>query len=140
MQPDRYDEFGRVSTTTDSLGRQNVTEYDSLGRVSRSVSNWVNGSFDANYPDRDIETRYEYDAVGNTIIVTDTLGFVTRTFYDPLNRVKGTITNWSGTIDHINDLSNCLALPAERDYDVCTLYEYDEVGNTIIVTDTPWVR
>jgi RHS repeat-associated protein len=113
-----------------------VTEYDSLGRVSRSVSNWVSGSFDENYPDQDIETRYQYDAVGNTIIVTDTLGFVTRTFYDPLNRVKGTIANWRGSIDDINDLPDCLVLPHERDYDVCTLYEYDEVGNTIIVTDT----
>jgi RHS repeat-associated protein len=131
-----YDQFGRVVTSTGSLGRLNVTEYDSLGRVSRSVSNWVNGSFDANYPDQDIETRYQYDAVGNTVIVTDTLGFMTRTFYDPLNRVKGTITNWRGSIDDINDLPDCLALPHERDYDICTLYEFDEVGNTIIVTDT----
>lgn len=131
-----YDEFGRVVTATDSLGRLNVTEYDSLGRVSRSVGNWVSGSFDANYPDQDIEIRYQYDAVGNTIIVTDTLDRMTRTFYDPLNQVKGIITNWSGAIDDVNDLPNCLALPAERDYDICTLYEYDEVGNTIIVTDT----
>ena len=131
-----HDGYGRVITTTDSIGRQNVTEYDSLGRVSRSVSNWVDGVFDPAQPDRDIETTYEYDAVGNTTLVVDTLGKATRTFYDELNRVAGAIVNWSGSINAIQDLPTCLALPAERDDDICTLYEYDEVGNTIVVTDT----
>ena len=127
-----YDAFGRVFRTTDSIGRQSVTEYDSLGRVSRSVSNWQDGVFNANDPDGDIEIVYEYDANGNTLIVTDTVGRMTRTFYDALNRVDGTISNWDGS----STLADCANLPAMRDSNICTQYEYDEVGNTIIVTDT----
>jgi RHS repeat-associated protein len=135
-----YDTDGRVFRTTDSpsassgqaLGRQTVTEYDSLGRVSRSVTNWQDGVFDPGDPDADVETRYGYDAVGNTTIVTDTVGHMTRTFYDKLNRVQGTIDNWDGS----TTLDDCAGLPAERDDNICTLYQYDEVGNTIIVTDT----
>jgi YD repeat-containing protein len=131
-----YDEFGRVVTTTDSLGRLSVTAYDPLGRVSRSIANYHDGVFDPQEPDRDVQTLYGYDAVGNSTLITDTTGSMTRTFYDPLNRVAGSLTNWSGSIDHIDDLTGCLALAADRDHDICTLYQYDETGNTVIVTDT----
>jgi RHS repeat-associated protein len=129
-----YNEFGRVVTTTNSLGHKSVTEYDALGRVSRSIVNWEDGSFNANDPDNDIETRYEYDAVGNTLIITDTLGRMTRTFHDPLNRVAGSISNWKSNID----LSDCTdgSLAAVRDENICALYEYDELGQTTLVTDT----
>ena len=142
-----YDSVGRVVTTTNSLGVKNVTEYDSLGRVGRTVSNWDDGVFvPGGYtvgspieppvyipsePDRDIETRYAYDAVGNTVLVTDTMGSATRTFYDELNRVSGSIDAWSGYT-----LDECFNGDPERDEDICTGYVYDEVGNTIIVTDT----
>ena len=96
------------------------------------MTNWQDGVFNANEPDADIETLYEYDANGNTLIVTDTVGRMTRTFYDALNRVQGTITNWDGS----TTLANCSSLPTMRDNNICTQYEYDEVGNTIIVTDT----
>jgi YD repeat-containing protein len=93
-----YDSYGRVVTSTDSLGIQSVTEYDALGRVSRSINNYVNGVYSSGSPDEDIITEYEYDAAGNTLIVTDTLGQMSRTFYDELNRVVGTIDNWSGAV------------------------------------------
>lgn len=126
-----YDGVGRVVTTTNSLGIKNVTEYDSLGRVDRTISNWDDGVFVIGEADRDIETRYGYDAVGNTLLVTDTVGSVARTFYDELNRVVGSIDVWSGTT-----LDECFNADPERDEDICTGYVYDEVGNTIIVTDT----
>ncbi|MCP4418597.1 MAG: RHS repeat protein, partial [Chloroflexi bacterium] len=127
-----YDAFGRAFRSSDSLGRQSVTEYDSLGRVSRSISNWQDGVFNANDPDADIQTLYEFDANGNTLIVTDTIGRMSRTFYDALNRVEGTISNWDGT----TTLAGCSSLPTMRDSNICSQYQYDEVGNTIIVTDT----
>ncbi len=127
-----YDAYGRVVTSTDSLGRQRVTEYDSLGRVSRSIVNWVDGLFNASEPDRDLITTYSYDAVGNVLVVTDPLGRQRRTFYDALNRVAGTMENWDGS----TTLADCASLPRERDENICTQYQYDEVGNTIIVTNT----
>ena len=127
-----YDGYGRVITSTDSLGRQTVTTYDNLGRISRSVTNWYDGIFAPAQPDRDIETRYAYDEMGNTILITDTLGRVTRQFYDPLGRTAGTIANWDGS----TTLDDCGNLPPERDDNICTRYSYDAVGNTILTTDT----
>ncbi|MCZ7670537.1 MAG: hypothetical protein M5U34_26995 [Chloroflexi bacterium] len=128
-----YDSVGRGVTTTNSLGHKDVTEYDSLGRVDRTISNWDDGIFADVEPDRDIETQYGYDAVGNTIIVTDTLGEMSRTYYDELNRVRGSIDVWG---DYT--LDDCFSASADptRGEDICTGYAYDEVGNTIIVTDT----
>ncbi|MCP4420835.1 MAG: RHS repeat protein, partial [Chloroflexi bacterium] len=127
-----YDEDGRPYAFFDSLGRETVTEFDGLGRVSRTVSNWQDGIFNANDLDADIETLYEYDANGNTLIVTDTVGRMSRTFYDALNRAEGTISNWDGT----TTLAGCSSLPTMRDSNICSQYQYDKVGNTIIVTDT----
>ena len=137
-----YDDDGRVESTVDSLGHVTHTFYDALGRVSGTVANQVNVtslsacSFSHVLTDQDLCTLYEYDAVGNTILVTDPLGRQTRTFYDALRRPVGTIDNWSGSITQVEDLPQCLDLPAQRDTDICTLYEYDEVGNTTIVTNT----
>lgn len=127
-----YDGYGRVVTSTNSLGLQTVTEYDSLGRVSRTIVNWEDGDFDPLEPDRDLITAYEYDAVGNVLVVTDPMGRQSRTFYDELNRVKGTMDNWDGEAE----LEDCASLPRQRDSNICSQYQYDEVGNTILVTNT----
>ncbi|MCI0576314.1 MAG: DUF6531 domain-containing protein, partial [Chloroflexi bacterium] len=140
-----YDAAGRVVTTTGSLGRQTLTRYDALGRVAGSIANsvYVTDLEDCNFPpdnpDEDLCTLYQYDAAGNIEVVTDPVGRLTRTFYDELNRVKATIANWQGNNSSLIiafDLDQCFALPAERDYDICTLYQYDEVGNTTLVIDT----
>lgn len=138
-----YDSAGRVQATTNALGRVTRTFYDERSRVVATVQNWsgtisdpAQCAFPPAQADVDLCTLYAYDEVGNTTVVTDPLGRQTRTFYDPLNRVAGTIQNWSGTITQTAELQTCLSLPAERDTDLCTLNQYDEVGNTIIVTDT----
>lgn len=145
-----YDELGRTVATTDSLGRINRTFYNDpstgsgqgLGRVVGTINNWSGSITDiASLPtclalpqnrDYDICTLYGHDAVGNSTVMTDTVGRVTRTFYDSLNRIDGMIMNWDGQ----TTLAECQALPAERDNNVCMRFGYDEVGNTIIVTDT----
>ncbi|MCP4359994.1 MAG: RHS repeat protein, partial [Chloroflexi bacterium] len=133
-----YDQYGRVNSTTDSLGRITRSEYDSLGRVKGTIVNSVNviSLANCNFPplttDRNLCTLYQYDNVGNTMIVTDTMGRMTRTFYDELNRVDGAIGNWDGIIT----LNDCATQPRERDDNICTQYQYDEVGNTILVTNT----
>ncbi|MCL4872180.1 MAG: hypothetical protein KJ063_24745 [Anaerolineae bacterium] len=127
-----YDAHGRVVTRTNSLGLATVTEYNSLGQVSRTIVNWEDGIFTEIQPDRDLITEYTYDAAGNVLLITDPLGRQTRTFYDELNRVKGSLENWDG----IATLADCATLPRERDENICTLYQYDEVGNTIFVTNT----
>ncbi|MCP4426302.1 MAG: RHS repeat protein, partial [Chloroflexi bacterium] len=127
-----HDVNGRVESVVNSDGTVGRTEYDGFNRVARSISNWVDGVYDPNHPDEDIITGYQYDDRNNTVVVTDTLGQMTRTFYDDLNRVTGSIANWTpGTT-----LADCAALPLLRDHDICSQTAYDEVGRTIIVTDT----
>jgi RHS repeat-associated protein len=127
-----HDLNGRVETMTNPDGTINRTEYDDFGRVTRNITNWVDGIFDANNPDQDNVTGYQYDQRNNTIVITDTLGRMVHTFYDDLNRTQGTIVNWDGT----TTLDDCPMLPTERDENICTHYAYDEVSRTVIVTDT----
>lgn len=131
-----YNAAGQVVTSTNSLGIISVSEYDPLGRIVRTVRNWDDGVFDENEPDRDIEQLTEYDAVGNTIIVTGTMGNMTRHFYNNLNQGVGSILNWGGTITRVEELPTCFSLPEDRETDICAMYAYDPVGNRTIVTDT----
>ncbi|MBX3057672.1 MAG: DUF11 domain-containing protein, partial [Anaerolineae bacterium] len=137
-----YDPLGRVVATTDSLGRVERTFYDRQGQVAGIVKNWTGAiATMEDLPDclalptdrdGDICTLFGYDPAGNNTIMTDTVGHMSRFFYDPLNRLEGIILNWDGQIT----LSGCLNLPTERDSNICTLYAYDEAGNTTVVTDT----
>lgn len=129
-----YDLKGRVETTISPDGVVDRTEYDDFGWVARRISNWVDGVYDANMPDEDLITSYQYDDRNNTTIVTDTTGRMNRTFYDNLNRTVGSISNWQDTIS----LDDCYdgSLPLNRDYNICSRTAYDEVGRTHIVTDT----
>src|SRR5690606_18193908 len=118
-----YDDAGRVIASTDALGRVRRTFYDELGRIAGTVENWSGLITTASElsdclelpqeRDNDVCTLYAYDPAGNTIIITDTLGRMTRNFYDPLNRVVATISNWSGTITDTSGLSACLGLPVQ---------------------------
>ena len=144
-----YDQFGRVSATTDAIGRVSRTFYDSLGRVLGTVTNSVNvtqasqldGCFNlAEDREQDVCSKNEYDAMGNLIYTTDPIGRRTRTFYDALNRQVGTIQNDTGLISSINDFSTCYGLAEDRTDNLCTATEYDAVGNMIITTDVTGQR
>ncbi|MCC6608010.1 MAG: FG-GAP repeat protein [Anaerolineae bacterium] len=74
-----HDVNGRVASFTNVDDIINKTFYDDYGRVYRTVRNWEDGIFNPNEPDKDIESLTAYDDMGNTIIVTDTLGRMTRT-------------------------------------------------------------
>jgi RHS repeat-associated protein len=139
-----YDAAGNVVEVKDPVGRVTLTVYDELNRVEGMIVNW-DGDIDLNdcytstwlnqtERDENVCTRYVYDEVGNTTIVSDTLGRMTYTVYDELNRVAGTIGNWDGTID----LDDCWtgSLPANRDNNVCSGYVYDAAGNQTVVTNT----
>ena len=131
-----YDSYGRVLTQTDTMGRQTVTHYDGLGRVKAIIENWQDGVHNSNQPDRDVITQYEYDALGNTVLVTDTLGRMSRTDYNALNQVVAVVANWNGSANPCAYLQTATPVPPAPDENLCTLYAYDAVGNTIIVTDS----
>lgn len=133
-----YDNEENLIVTTDPLGRQSRTFYDLLNRTAGTIKNW-DGSmtlatcqFPPTTSDQNLCTRYQYDDVSNQILMTDTVGHQTYTFYNEVNRAVGKVTNWQGTI---SDLSDCQFPPTEPDKDLCTLYEHDEVGQVIVTTD-----
>ncbi|MEM7798141.1 MAG: hypothetical protein AAF633_03035, partial [Chloroflexota bacterium] len=137
-----YDSFSRVVATKDSLGRITRTEYDELGRVNGTIVNSVSVtalsgcSYPPTNPDQDLCSTNEYDAVGNLIRTTDSVGRANRMFYDELNRAVGQIANDSGTYTTLASLSGCYDQNAARDTDLCSETIYDEVGNAILTIDS----
>ena len=109
-----YDSAGNLTLTTDPLSHSTRYGYDALNRqVSvtdpRGVSN-------VNNPATDLEaytTHTQYDAVGNTLALTDAQDNATTYTYDGLNR-KLTETN------QLSQTRN---------------YTYDAAGNTLSLTD-----
>ena len=85
-----FDDAGQVIATIDTLNRITRTYYDALGRPQYRVQNLVGQdievatppTYDSQYPDRNIRTETVYDAAGNAIAIIDTLGRITRTYYD----------------------------------------------------------
>jgi YD repeat-containing protein len=84
-----YDGAGRRLTTTDTLGRVSRSEYDAAGRLVRTIQNEHPTETTQNYQDEyNLYTAYGYDQFGRQVVVTDTLGRESWTFYDDLGRVE----------------------------------------------------
>ncbi|MCB5189117.1 hypothetical protein LG198_00010, partial [Methylobacillus arboreus] len=91
----RYDAQGRKTWEQDAAGTWTRTDYDAKGQVTAIVvdprrgPNWVSGA-DDNPNGLNLETRFTYDARGNTVIVTEGVGtpLATKTvyLYDKLGR------------------------------------------------------
>ncbi len=124
-----YDDLGRQTHVTDTLNSVTFTEYDEAGRVWRvwrnyhagQPQNWRNGTYNQ-------MTEYGYDLSGNQTHVTDTLGHVTFTAYDPLGRAIRVTENYVAATypDH----------GPHNDQNLSTAYGYDAVGNQTHVTTT----
>jgi RHS repeat-associated protein len=123
-----YDTAGRLFRTIDHRGpgaRETRTIYDDLGRVWKTIVNYVDGNYSSGDPDADIVTEYQYDANGNLVRTIDTPGRATQTDYDALNRpITVTVNYENGIFD-----------PQVPDQDVQTAYTYDAVGNQIRITN-----
>jgi YD repeat-containing protein len=121
-----YDPAGRQILVTDTLGYVSKTDYDPQSRPVTVTTNYKNGVYDPAYPDEDIVRVTQYDPAGNAIAQIDPLGRVTRTWYDAVNRVISSTTNYDPS-----------RLQNDRgEFNLITSYSYDEVGNRIWMTDT----
>jgi RHS repeat-associated protein len=87
-----YDALGRQIWTRDALGHYDVTHYNAAGQVDWTARNfsalgWSGGStqpsslpsYTPSAPDANVATRYGYDGLGRTTLVTQT-GILTGTF------------------------------------------------------------
>jgi RHS repeat-associated protein len=121
-----YDGAGRQVAITDTIGRVTRNSYDSAGRLISTTVNFTTTSSQQNYLGLYNQiTRYAYDAVGSRILVTDTLGRVTKTDYDKLNHPVSVTQNYSPSLP-LNYLGA---------YNLRAITGYDAAGNVITQTD-----
>ncbi len=126
-----YDPAGNVFQTIDPAGIVTQTYYDAANRPSFTVQNFVDpGIYDPTYPDQNIRTEYFYDANGNVIATKDTLGVITRTYYDGLNRPKTVVQNLTG-----QDITETNAPGRGTSSNIRNDTYYDANGNTIAIID-----
>ena len=113
----RYDVLGNLLSTTDQLGRQTGSVYDTRNRLVSVTQPDPNPNDSIAAP----TSTMVYNIAGNKIRSTDTRGNVTDYEYDLLNRLK------SVTLPD--------ASPNDRLGRPVTLYGYDLVGNVVTTTD-----
>jgi len=137
-----YDALGRVVTTTvglhTPLARQDVIVYNADSSVSQSIQNYQDGTFDAASPDQDVITSYGYDLLGRPIWVRNPLGQYAVTRYNASGQVVATARNVTSPLSF--DSQGQPIIPAfstaQPDRNVATLYGYDALGRTALVTET----
>jgi RHS repeat-associated protein len=136
-----HDALGRVVTTTVGFGtplaRVDVTRYNLDDTIAATIQNYDDGVFDPAQPDEDSITTYGYDKLGRSVAVTDTLGRVGVTHYDARGRVDWSARNVSPVEFDAQGLPIYHAYnPAQPDANVATLYGFDGLGRTMLVTET----
>jgi RHS repeat-associated protein len=162
-----YDAMGRrVKTTTDagaSYAQTSLTLYDSLSRIVRTISNFVDDSYAAPgdwvfesgvWKDGPSGTAIDHGSQNNQNIVSDTdynerglvrlsrdaLGNVTLLGYDDGDRLVKTVRQ-AATPGYNNDYSSgdpdlsAYSASSNADEDLITISEYDANGNLVKAVD-----
>ena len=138
-----YDQGGNLIATIDPNGIVNRTYYDAYGRAYLTVSN-LSGqaidnpnppSFNPTYPDQNVRTETIYDEGGYVIAAIDTLGKISRTYYDDFYRPTIVVSNLiseTGTITQtIQHPAPPLFDPSHPDQNIRTETVYDADGKVI---------
>ncbi|RPI91406.1 MAG: DNRLRE domain-containing protein, partial [Chloroflexi bacterium] len=135
-----YDDAGNVIVTRDPAGVIIRTYYDEANRPELVIQNWAGTdlygdittapAYSPAAPDQNVRTEYFYDLNGNVIAATDTLGVITRTYYDELNRPETVVQNLTG-----QDIS--VETPPARGIssNIRTDTSYDANGNVTVTED-----
>ncbi len=136
-----YDPTGNLIATIDPLGYTTRTYYDSLNRPVTVVQNLTGQSiedpsppnYNPSYPDNNVRSDTVYDKNGNIIAPIDTLGKISRTYYDSLNRPETVIQNLVGQAIETETPPNYN--PAYTDQNIRTDFVYDQGGQLIATVD-----
>jgi RHS repeat-associated protein/CSLREA domain-containing protein len=119
-----YDAVGNQTVMTDTVGRVTQNVYDDNHRLIQTTGNVWPGQPQNYLNQYNLITAYGYNDLGLQEWMTDTVGRVTRTEYDALNRPATTTTNYvDGNFN-----------PAAPDEDLRTVTQYDANGNVVMTT------
>jgi len=146
-----YDALDRRIATTDTLGRTTRVEYDKIGNITDEIdangiiTHYVYDELNRlveviqNYKpgitanaDTNVRVRYEYDAVGNRIRITDANWQVTEFQYDELNRVISKKDPLLRTWQYSYDLAGNVTARTDGNYKT-TLFEYNDLGQLVTI-------
>jgi RHS repeat-associated protein len=106
-----YDSSGRVQSTQDALGRVTRNVYDTVGRVIRTITNYVaQGATDPkDWVWSTTNNRWEY-GTGNTTAIShgtdNDQNIISDTVYDAQGRVSATLDNRHNATVYIYDILN----------------------------------
>lgn len=136
-----YDALGRVITSTVGVGtafqRMDVTQYNADNTLAARIQNYQNGVFDPAHPDQDLITSYGYDLAGRQVWTRDALGHYAATHYSDGGQVDWSVRNLTPlSFDTQGQPIFQVFSPAQPDANVATLYGYDGLGRTTLVTQT----
>ncbi len=128
---------GNVIASVDNSGLVTRTYYDELNRPIRSVQNLTSQIYTieslptCDQADANLCTDTYYDANGNMIASKDSLGVITRTYYDALNRPIRSVQNLTSQIYTVESLPTC----GQADANLCSDTTYDDAGRVIATQD-----
>ncbi|MFZ6029544.1 MAG: carboxypeptidase regulatory-like domain-containing protein [Chloroflexota bacterium] len=137
-----FNDEGEAVANRDPLGRLTRTYFDALNRPSLVVRNLTDQSpladtspnYDPAYPDQNARNEMVYDAAGQVIAEIDSLGRITRTYYDGLGRavvVVRNLTNWA-----IENPASPAYDPAHPDQNIRTETEYNLASQRVSIKDS----
>jgi RHS repeat-associated protein len=130
----------RIDVTTGvgtPLQRLDRTFYRADNTIARTVQNYKNDVFTPAAPDEDIMTTYGYDLAGRQVWVQDALGRRSVTHYNDKGQVDWTARNVQPfQTDGQGQVTFQAYSVANPDRNVATLYRYDGLGRTSLVTET----
>ncbi len=106
-----YDKLGRVTSSTDANGNTTTTEWNTFGKMSKTVT-------PGDETIAENQTIYQYDLIGNLISSRDTKGTVVSFTYDSLGRNLSQTTSDGTTTNKITQSTT-----------------YDQNGNILTQTD-----
>ncbi|RLC83703.1 MAG: hypothetical protein DRJ03_16350, partial [Chloroflexi bacterium] len=122
-----HDRVGNRTVITDAEGVATCNGYDALDRLASVIENCRPGEPPS--ASVNVETRYEYDSVGNRTVITDANGHATRHVYDALDRIARTSDPLTNTYRFIYDAAGNLI--DRRDANgITTTFEYDALNRT----------
>ena len=117
-----YDLAGNQTVITDTVGQVARNVYDNDNRLIQTTQNVLAGQPQNYLNQYNLVTSYGYNALGLQTLVTDTVGRVTKTEYDSLNRPV------TMTVNYVDGFFN----PAQSDEDIQSTTQYDAVGNVTL--------